>query len=200
MTTLDQYIRSQYENNRFIQITDFDRLLANKANTGTCINMAALTEIARQLGADEIARGCQLEELHRMALNCAFEGLGIEVTPYRSVTLNVPLGNKALLQMHERAHFDENFDIQEYVQKLRERLSDSDNGSKYHIVAIPLGITDKWESFGILIPESVLYNHVYVLTQDFWRQLAQLRNPNVDAALQQNTHLAELFTTTHWVP
>ena len=94
MTTLDQYIRNQYENNRFIQITDFDRLLANKANTGTCINMAALTEIARQLGADEIARGCQLEELHRMALNCAFEDLGIEVTPYRSVTLNAPLETK----------------------------------------------------------------------------------------------------------
>ena len=200
MTTLDQYIRNQYENNRFSQITDFDRLLANKANTGTYINMAALSEIARQLGADEIARGCQLEELHRMALNCAFEDLGVEVTPYRSVTFNVPRGNKALLQMHERAHFDEQFDIQEYVQKLRERLGDTDNGAKYHIVAVPLGITDKWESFGILIPESVLYNHVYVLAQDFWRYLAQLRNPNVDRVLQQNRNFAKLFTATHWIP
>ena len=83
---------------------------------------------------------------------------------------------------------------------MRERLGDTDNGAKYHIVAVPLGITDKWESFGILIPESVLYNHVYALTQDFWKQLAQLRKPNVDAVLQQNTNLAQLFTTTHWIP
>lgn len=200
MIIVYNYVKKQYEDNKFISLDNFDSYIANKANYDNCINTRVITEVARQLGADEIARGCQLDDILCSALNFAFDDCLFDVVPYRAVTLNVRYGNKTLLQVHERAHFPEDFDVHEYVTKIRERLNDNRAADKYHIVAVPMGIADPWDFFGIVIPEPVLYNHMHVLKQNFWRQLAQLQNEEVNKVLTNNRQLAQIMQTNHWGP
>ncbi len=197
---IGSYVKQQYENNKFISLGDFDSYIANKANAGTNINIAAIAEVARQLNADEIARGCQLDDTLCAALNVALEDCTPDVAPYRSITLNVKNGNRALLQIHEKAHFPDEFNPQEYAEAIKARLHNTDIAMKYHVVAIPMGIANPWDSFGILIPEPVLYHHMYILKQDFWRQLVQLNNPKVHEVLKSNKELAQIMSTNHWVP
>lgn len=197
---IEKYIKHQYERHKFISLNDFDAYIANKANSGSCINLAVISEVALQLSADEIARGCQLDDTLCIALNLALDDCGDNVTPYRAVTLSVRNGNRALLQIHERAHFGDEFSVEDYVTRLREKLHNTDAGMKYHIVAVPMGITNPWDSFGVLIPEPVLYHYVDVLKQDFWRQLAQLNNPTVNNVMKANQELADIMNTTHWIP
>lgn len=197
---LEQYIQHQYEQNKFISLHDFDAYIANKANSGDCINLNVISAIALQLSADEIARGCKLDDTLCVALNMALDACDHNVTPYRSVTLSVRNGNRALLQIHERAHFGDNFNVDEYIADLRQKLHNTDAGMKYRVLAIPMGIANPWDSFGVLIPEPVLYHYMDILKQDFWRQLAQLNDVNVNAVLQQNKTLAHIMNTNHWIP
>lgn len=197
---LEQYIQNQYESNKFISLNDFDAYIANKANSGSCINLAAISEVALQLSADEIARGCQLDDTLCIALNLALDGCVDNVAPYRSVTLSVRNGNRALLQIHERTHFRDDFSVEDYVATLRKKLHNTNAGMKYHVVAVPMGITNPWDSFGLLIPEPVLYHHMDVLKQDFWCQLAQLNDDKVNNVMKANHEFADIMNTTHWIP
>lgn len=197
---LEQYIQNQYKRNKFISLNDFDAYIANKANSDACINLTAISEIALQLSADEIAKGCQLDDTLGVALNIALDGSVNNVAPYRSVTLSVRNGNRALLQIHERAHFGDDFSVEDYVATLRKKLHNTNAGMKYHIIAVPMGIVNPWDYFGILIPEPVLYHHMDMLKQDFWCQLAQLNNTKVNEVLKANQTLAQIMNTNHWIP
>lgn len=193
-------VQKQYSEHEFVRLSEFETMIANKANMHANLNMVTLSEIAQKVGAEYIADGCHFDEIHRLALMQVCNNPLAKVVPTHSFTLKVPHRAQFLLHIYDSVALPADVDIKNSVLQLREEMCDTNHAAKYHIRAYPMGPDEEWDTFGLLIPESVLYNYMYALTQDFWRDLAQLRDHKVDDVLRKNTILANVLNTSHWVP
>jgi hypothetical protein len=197
---LNAKVQKQYCEHEFIRLEDFEQLIANKANAETNINMEALSTIAQHLGAEYIAEGCRLDEIHRLALMQISNNPLSKAIPSHSFTLKIPNRGQFLLYIYNNIALPEDTNLKDSVLCLREEMCDTNHAAKYHVRAYPMGPSLEWDTFGLLIPEAVLYNYMYALTQDFWKELAQLRDPKVNEVLSKNITLANILNVTHWVP